>query len=106
MAPSQSQQILSDLSQVLMLTKSMQQKAQQQVWAELSNLEQQRQLIIEGVFPIADKLANDDVRNMVQQIIDLNQQLEIVCQQEKQDLQVQLQSFNHNKKVTAAYTSV
>lgn len=84
----------------------MQQKAQQQVWAELSNLEQQRQLIIEGVFPIADKLANDDVRNMVQQIIDLNQQLEIVCQQEKQDLQVQLQSFNHNKKVTAAYTSV
>ena len=103
MTMSDSSKTLIDLSQILLLTKNMQQKAQQQVWSELPILEQQRQEIIEIVFPIADNRASDEVRNMIQQIIDLNRQLESTCQQEKQDIQIQLQSFNHNKKATAAY---
>lgn len=89
------------LSQILELTQRMQKNADEELWEELIELEQQRQLMIDTTFPIDNPQQND--RLLLEQIIDLNQKLEQQCNKAKVEVQQQLSSLNSNKKAMAAY---
>jgi len=101
-----SRQTLSALAQLLMITKTMQQKAQQQLWDEITTLEQQRQTMINTIFPINENDMSTQITEKIQKIIDLNQELETQCRQAKQEVQVQMKGLNRNKNAAAAYGSV
>ena len=81
----------------------MQQKADAELWDEMSELQQQRQPLFAAIFPIADAESSNEIRTILETIIALNNKLEKQCEQQKQVVQLQLQGMNKNKKAVNAY---
>ena len=89
------------LSEVLTLSESMLKKAEADLWEELIELEQQRQLLIESTFPIDNAAENE--RTILQKIVELNKQLERQCITAKKEVQQQLLASSGKKKAMSAY---
>jgi hypothetical protein len=89
------------LSKILALSESMLKKAQAELWEELIELEQQRQLLIESTFPIENEAQNE--RTILQKIVELNKQLERQCIIAKNQVQQQMLASSGKKKAMSAY---
>lgn len=89
------------LSKILALSESMLKKAQAELWEELIELEQQRQLLIESTFPIENEAQNE--RIILQKIVELNKQLERQCIIAKNQVQQQMLASSGKKKAMSAY---
>jgi len=96
---------LSGLIQILALTKSMREKADNALWEELVELEQQREQLIMPIFPISNTDFNPELRRLTEEVIKENTMLEEVCQQAKKELKTQVLVLNKNKTAIAAYGS-
>jgi hypothetical protein len=96
---------LASLKQALHLTNTMYQQAQAENWSALPDLQQQRHVLLDAVFPVdaADNI--DAIRPLLEQMIAMNQQLETCCKNARQALHVELNGLNKNKKAVAAYHS-
>ena len=93
----------SILMKVLQLTQTMQKKADSGLWEEMVETDQQRQQLIDSVFPIEE--SHKDINQLLTTIIDLNKELEMQCQQAKQKMHFQLSEMNKHKKALNAYQS-
>jgi len=89
------------LKSVLLLTQTMGKKAEDNQWDDLVDLEQQRQQLIETIFPLEP--TDEESRSILEQIVELNNRLESLCRNAKTEVQEQLQGFNSNKKAMNAY---
>ena len=89
------------LTKVLSISQSMQQKADTESWDELIDLEQQRQPLLDSIFPI--EYSDNKFRIVLEKIIEINKQLEQQCLQAKGEVQQQLQNINGSKKALTAY---
>lgn len=97
---------LQQLEQAAELTQLMQQQAEQANWDAVTEFEQQRQLIFKSIFPVNENEVSADLRQTLEKLINLNAELQRFCQQKKQDLQLEMQGLNKNKKAINAYKSV
>lgn len=93
---------LAALDQILLITQGMQDKAQAALWGDIALLEQQRKKLFERVFPLD---SSDDVvvREIIEQILELNNSVEALCRQAKDELEQELAGINQNKKAMSAY---
>lgn len=83
----------------------MQDKADAELWDEMIELQQQRQPLFDTTFPITEAENTEEIRVMLESIIELNNKLEQQCEKQKQAVQLQLQGMNKNKKAVNAYQS-
>ena len=83
----------------------MQQKADTELWDEMIDLQLQRQPLFDAIFPISEDESIEEVRLILEALIELNNKLEQQCEQQKQAVQLQLQGMNTNKKAVNAYQS-
>jgi len=83
----------------------MQKKADTELWDEMIDLQQQRQPLFDAIFPLMDDESSDEIRTMLESIIEINNKLEQQCEQQKQVVKLQLQGMNKNKKAVNAYQS-
>lgn len=94
------------LKQAIEITDAMQQKADEALWEELVEMEQQREQLLQQALPLAPSdNANEQLRSLIVTLADKNSQLEQVCNQAKQEIQTHLQTLNKNKKAVSAYQS-
>ncbi|MDQ7072493.1 MAG: flagellar protein FliT [Gammaproteobacteria bacterium] len=82
----------------------MQKKANQSLWDDIIELEQQRAPLLNSAFPIAT--ANNEIRTVLQKLIKINQVVGQQCMQEKEKVRQQLQDMNSNKKAVSAYSNL
>lgn len=92
---------LAAMKQMLLLTEAMQEKAHEQLWEEIAPLELQRQTFIDLVFPLDP--ADVSLREILEQVVTLNSNLEAQCRQGKNKLEQELTSMNIKKKAMSAY---
>jgi CRISPR/Cas system CMR-associated protein Cmr1 (group 7 of RAMP superfamily) len=91
------------LEQVIQLTQAMQLKADDALWDEIADIQQQRQTLFDEIFPITSTENSDEIRQILTKVVEKNNHLEKQCQQQKQTVQLQLQGLTSNKKAVNAY---
>jgi len=96
---------LQQLSQAMDLTNQMQKLAEQEEWDQIMELDKQRQGLFSQIFPLSRVDVSIDFQQKLQHLLQLNNQLEQFCKSKKQDLQLQMQGLNKNKKAINAYQS-
>lgn len=97
---------LQTLQQALQFTQNMLSLAKQQQWDELAAIEKQRQVLLQGVFPLVDNsLEMETLAKVLQKLIDTNNELIAHCQQGKQSLQLQMRNAKFTHKAVTAYQS-
>lgn len=95
---------LKALKTALSMTIEMQVLADEQLWDKLTQLEQNREPILNSIFPLENP--NNAIIETLEKIINLNSALEKQCLQEKQETEQQLKNINSNKKAMSAYQGV
>lgn len=76
-------------------------------WEQFSELEQQRQSLLSGLRLESLELTGAQyaqVHAKMAELIDLNDQLENICRQQRSELAKQLQKIAHGNKATKAYS--
>ena len=76
-------------------------------WEEFLELEQQRQSLLNGLSLERLELTGSqyaEVHAKMEELIDLNEQLEVICRQQRSELAKQLQKISHGNKATKAYS--
>ena len=76
-------------------------------WESFSELEQQRQSLLSGLSIENLELTGAqyaEVHTKMSELIDLNDQLENICRQQRSELAKQLQKISHGNKATKAYS--
>lgn len=96
---------LTQLKQAADLTQAMLETAQQEKWSVLPEMHQKRAVLFEQIFPLSEAGQTDECRAILQTMIENNQQLEQICREAQQALQVELSGLNKNRKAVAAYQS-
>lgn len=96
---------LMQLKQAADLTRAMLEMAQDKKWSVLPEMQQKRAALFEQIFPLTEAGQTDECRTMLQTMIENNQQLEQICRDAQQALQVELSGLNKNRKAVAAYQS-
>ncbi len=97
------QEILNKLNHVLSMTVLMQKKADEALWEDMIQLEQQRERLLKAVFPL--DVTDNAIRGTLEKIVAINQSLGQRCTKEKDKMQKLLQKMNSNKKAVSAYSS-
>lgn len=96
---------LALLQQAAALTEAMLHQAQSGEWSELASRQEQRAAMLISIFPLAEDEQTERCRELMMSMIDHNQQLEALCRQAQQALQLELSGLNKNRKAVAAYQS-
>ena len=96
---------LSSLQQALQLTQRMLSLAKQQSWDDLSPLEQQREALLQAVFPVDKASQTDSIAEAIRELIEANHQLVAQCQSGKHSLQMQMRDAKFTQKAVSAYQS-
>jgi hypothetical protein len=96
---------LALLQQAAVLTETMLHQAQSGEWSELPSQQEQRAALLTNIFPLAEDEQTERCRQLMISMIDHNQQLEALCRQAQQALQLELSGLNKNRKAVAAYQS-
>lgn len=97
---------LNMLQQALQLTQEMLKLAKQQKWDALEPLNQQRQSLLQAIFPLADNPPSvESFSTLLQSLIDTNHQLIAHCKEGKQSLQLQMREAKFTQKAVTAYQS-
>jgi hypothetical protein len=96
---------LALLQQAAALTETMLHQAQSGEWSELALQQEQRAAMLVSIFPLAEDEQSERFRELMMAMIDHNQQLEALCRQAQQALQLELSGLNKNRKAVAAYQS-
>jgi len=76
-------------------------------WEQFSELEQQRQALLKGLQLEHIELTGAqyaEVHSKMAELIDLNDQLENICRQQRSEIAEQLQKISHGNKATKAYS--
>ena len=87
------------------LSKQMLELSQQEQWDEMIALDQQRKPLLAAIFPVDENNQTEIIRERLQTLIELNQQLETTSLQARDDVRTQLQGLNKHRKATTAYQS-
>lgn len=104
MSPSDNK--LKMLQQTHQLTQTMLNLAKQEKWEAIEPLNQQRQVLLQAIFPIADSLDEmETISSVLRSLIDTNQELIAHCQEGKQSLQLQMRQAKFTQKAVTAYHS-
>ncbi len=98
------QKVLNILQHALSITVQMQKKAEGALWNDIIQLERQREPLLDAVFPLEAEADDNKIREILEEIIDINQVLGRQCMKEKDTLQKQLKKINLNKKAVSAYS--
>jgi hypothetical protein len=96
---------LQQLSDAMDLTNQMQALAEKAQWEQIIQLDKQRQDLFSQIFPLNNVDVSSGFQEKLHDLVELNNQLETFCASQKQDLQLQMQGLNKNKKAINAYQS-
>ena len=99
------EQTLRDLTQSFEMTDTMYQLAEQQNWDELVAMELQRQHILAEVFPLeaVTETQAEQIQPLLEKLITMNDNLEQLCSDVRDQFRVELTSLNKHKKAATAY---
>lgn len=97
---------VSRLVDVRVLTEQMLSLARSEDWAEVGRHEISRIKLLEQyhAMPLSDRDANE-CRSILAEILRLNQELESLCEQEKNAIAAQMKSLQNAKNASNAYTA-
>ena len=99
------EQRVAILEKIISLSKQMLELCQQQQWDEMVALEHQRKSLIAMVFPIDENDQTETVRDLLEMVLELNQQIEMASRKARDEVQSQLNGMSKQRKATAAYKS-
>jgi ferritin-like metal-binding protein YciE len=92
--------------QLLELTEQMYQAAQNEQWASIAELHIKRIPLIEKVFPLESHEQHPALIPPMEKLVQLNEQVEAICKDARQSLQLELAGMNKNKKAVSAYQTI
>lgn len=98
---------LQHLHKATLLTEQMLHAAENADWSELTEVVAVRALELEQAFSTeSSDTLDESAKPTLEKLIDLNQQVEQLCRNAKQDLATELRRFTKNKQAAAAYKSL
>lgn len=91
------------LKQAYQHTEAMLQAAQNAQWNEVAEQHQKRETLFQSAFPITNASETEVAKLITEKILKLNQEIELLCKQARQQVQTELTGLHHNKKAVSAY---
>ena len=94
------------LQAALVKTKAMLTAAEQGGWSKIAELNAERVSFLQQALPLSEEDSLTDVKVILAELIELNQQVEKYCAEARHDLQTELSQFTRKKLAAAAYRGV